>query len=114
MNDAEVRHIGVRHEQGASFMADGFARATRKPGVAMVISGPGVTNASTAIGQAYSDSVPLLLLTPAITSNVQGMGYGMLHEIRDQRAMTDSITGLSVMATRAEQVRRMNECSHSL
>lgn len=104
LEEAGVRHVGVRHEQGAGFMADGFARASRKPGVAMIISGPGVTNASTAIGQAYSDSVPVLLLTAAIATDVQGMGRGMLHEITDQRALTAPITSLSAMAYTAEQV----------
>ncbi|MDJ1007852.1 MAG: 5-guanidino-2-oxopentanoate decarboxylase [Paracoccaceae bacterium] len=104
LEDAGVRHIGVRHEQGAGFMADGYARAARRPGVAMIISGPGVTNASTAIGQAYSDSVPVLLLTAAISTEDEGMGRGMLHEITDQRGLSAPITGLSAMAYRAAQV----------
>ena len=57
-----IRHIGVRHEQGAGFMADGYARASGKPGVCCLITGPGLMNAATAIGQAYSDSVPMLVL----------------------------------------------------
>ncbi|MEO0382666.1 MAG: 5-guanidino-2-oxopentanoate decarboxylase [Pseudomonadota bacterium] len=101
---AGIRHIGVRHEQGAGFMADGYARASRKPGVAMIISGPGVTNAATAVGQAYSDSVPVLLLTAAISTQAEGLGRGMLHEITDQRGLTSPITGLSAMAYRAGQM----------
>ena len=104
LEEAGVRHIGVRHEQGAGFMADGYARAARRVGVVMIISGPGVTNASTAIGQAYSDSVPVLLLTAAISTQDEGMGRGMLHEITDQRGLSAPITGLSAMAYRAEQV----------
>ncbi|MBA4491475.1 5-guanidino-2-oxopentanoate decarboxylase [Paracoccus sp. S1E-3] len=104
LEEAGIRHVGVRHEQGAGFMADGYARASRRPGVAMIISGPGVTNASTAIGQAYSDSVPVLLLTAAIASRDEGMGRGMLHEITDQRGLSSPITGLSAMAYRASQV----------
>lgn len=104
LEEAGIRHIGVRHEQGAGFMADGYARAARRPGVAMIISGPGVTNASTAIGQAYSDSVPVLLLTAAISTQDEGMGRGMLHEITDQRSLSAPITSLSAMAYRAEQV----------
>lgn len=104
LDEAGIRHVGVRHEQGAGFMADGYARASRKPGVAMIISGPGVTNAATAIGQAYSDSVPVLLLTAAISTEAEGLGRGMLHEITDQRGLTAPITGLSAMAYRAGQV----------
>lgn len=104
LEDAGIRHIGVRHEQGAGFMADGYARAGRRPGVAMIISGPGVTNAATAIGQAYSDSIPVLMLTAAISTRDEGLGRGMLHEITDQRGLSAPITGLSAMAYRAEQV----------
>ena len=50
-----IKHIQVRNEQGAGFMAEGYARATGKPGVALVISGPGVTNAATALGQSWAD-----------------------------------------------------------
>jgi len=59
----DVRHILVRHEQGAVHAADGYARATGKPGVALVTSGPGATNAVTGIATAYMDSIPLVVLT---------------------------------------------------
>ena len=52
MEAAGIRHIGVRHEQGAGFMADGYARVSGKPGVALVITGPGLTNTITAMAQA--------------------------------------------------------------
>ncbi|HEY2629114.1 MAG TPA: thiamine pyrophosphate-binding protein, partial [Usitatibacter sp.] len=58
-----VKHILVRHEQGALHAADGYARATGKPGVALVTSGPGVTNAVTGIATAYMDSIPLVVIT---------------------------------------------------
>src|SRR5438477_11440443 len=51
---SRIRHIGVRHEQGAGFMADGYARASGKPAVCVLVTGPGVVNAGTAIGEAYS------------------------------------------------------------
>ena len=54
-----IRHVLTRHEQGAGFMADGYARVSGKPGVCFIITGPGVTNAATAIGQAYADSIPI-------------------------------------------------------
>ena len=59
----KVRHILVRHEQGAAHAADGYARSTGKPGVVLVTSGPGVTNAVTGIATAYMDSIPMVVLT---------------------------------------------------
>ncbi len=59
----DVKHILVRHEQGATHAADGYARATGKPGVALVTSGPGATNAVTGIATAYMDSIPMVVLT---------------------------------------------------
>src|SRR6202165_376538 len=59
----KVKHILVRHEQGALHAADGYARATGKPGVALVTSGPGVTNAVTGIATAYMDSIPMVVIT---------------------------------------------------
>src|SRR4030095_8028685 len=58
----DMRIITVRHEQTAAYMADGYARVTGKPGVALVVPGPGVQNASAAIGTAYASSSPVLLL----------------------------------------------------
>ena len=71
-----IRHVLVRHEQGAGFMADGFARATGRPGVCSVITGPGLTNALTAVGQAYSDSVPMLVLSSVNPLEHGGLGGG--------------------------------------
>src|SRR2546430_10977272 len=60
-----IRHVQCRNEQGASFMADGYARATGKPGVCTIIGGPGGTNAGTATPQAYCNSQPKLGLSRA-------------------------------------------------
>ena len=68
----DVKHILVRHEQGASHMADGYARATGKPGVVLVTSGPGVTNAVTGIATAYMDSIPLVVLTGQVPTHAIG------------------------------------------
>src|SRR5258708_9642347 len=62
---ASIRHVLVRHEQGAGFAADGFARLSGRPAAAFVISGPGLTNIMTAVAQAYSDSLPLLVVAAA-------------------------------------------------
>ena len=68
----DVKHILVRHEQGATHAADGYARATGKPGVCLVTSGPGATNAITGIATAYMDSVPLIVITGQVPSHAIG------------------------------------------
>ncbi len=68
----EVKHILVRHEQGATHMADGYARATGKPGVVLVTSGPGATNAVTGIATAHMDSVPLVVITGQVPTHAIG------------------------------------------
>ena len=68
----DIKHILVRHEQGASHMADGYARATGKPGVCLVTSGPGATNAVTGIATAYMDSIPMVVLTGQVPTHAIG------------------------------------------
>lgn len=68
----DVKHILVRHEQGATHAADGYARATGKPGVVLVTSGPGATNAVTGIATAFMDSIPLVVITGQVSSKVIG------------------------------------------
>ncbi|NND42458.1 MAG: acetolactate synthase isozyme1 large subunit, partial [Silicimonas sp.] len=79
---AGLRHILARHEQGAGFMADGYARATGRPGVCFVISGPGLTNIMTPMGQAYSDSVPMLVISTCLDESAAKRGQ--LHQMKDQ------------------------------
>lgn len=67
-----VKHILVRHEQGATHAADGYARATGKPGVVLVTSGPGVTNTVTGIATAYMDSIPMVVITGQVPSHLIG------------------------------------------
>ncbi|OYV25490.1 MAG: acetolactate synthase, large subunit, biosynthetic type, partial [Halothiobacillus sp. 20-54-6] len=68
----QVKHILVRHEQGAVHMADGYARATGKPGVVLVTSGPGATNAITGIATAHMDSIPLVVITGQVPTSLIG------------------------------------------
>jgi acetolactate synthase I/II/III large subunit len=82
-----LRHVTVRHEQGAGFAADGYARATGKPGVAFVITGPGLTNTITAMAQARADSIPILVISGVNRRASLGKGLGLLHELPDQAAM---------------------------
>jgi acetolactate synthase-1/2/3 large subunit len=70
--EKEVTHILVRHEQAATHMADGYARATGKAGVVLVTSGPGATNAITGIATAYMDSIPMVILSGQVGSNMIG------------------------------------------
>ena len=68
----DVQHILVRHEQGATHAADGYARATGKPGVVLVTSGPGATNAVTGIATAYMDSIPMVVITGQVPKHLIG------------------------------------------
>jgi thiamine pyrophosphate-dependent acetolactate synthase large subunit-like protein len=90
-----MRHALNRHEQGVAFAADGYARVSGKPGVALIISGPGLTNAATAIAQAYHDSIPLLVISAALPTEAEGRGWGALHEMPDQSALMSTITAWS-------------------
>jgi 5-guanidino-2-oxopentanoate decarboxylase len=101
---AGVRHVQCRNEQGASLMADGYARATGKPGVCTIIAGPGVTNAATGIAQAYCDSQPMLVLSGACATLSQGKGWGAIHELADQAAVTAGFTAFSAMIRYPEEL----------
>jgi 5-guanidino-2-oxopentanoate decarboxylase len=101
---ANIRHVLARHEQGAGFMADGYARVSGRPGVCYLITGPGVTNAATPIGQAYSDSIPMLVISSINATTDLGMGRGRLHEITDQTAVTAPLTAFSKCAPSAAEV----------
>jgi acetolactate synthase-1/2/3 large subunit len=95
-----IRHVTPRHEQGAGFMADGYARATGKPGVAFVITGPGMTNILTAMGQARADSIPMLVISGVNQRAVLGLGHGHLHELPDQRGL---VAHVAVTSERVEE-----------
>ncbi len=102
--NSNIRHVQARHEQGAGFMADGYARAGGRPGVCVLISGPGVTNAATALGQAYADSIPVLLISSVTPTYSLGKGWGCLHEVTDQQAATAPLTALSATALSPEDL----------
>jgi thiamine pyrophosphate-dependent acetolactate synthase large subunit-like protein len=104
----EPRHILARHEGGAAFMADGYARASGEVGVVLSITGPGVTNASTAMGQAYADGVPLVVIHSDVDSRYRGKGG--LHELKDQRGMLAAITK---WGARAESVADIPALIHT-
>jgi len=99
IEEAGLTHVLARHEQGAGFMADGYARATGKPGVAYVITGPGLCNVMTPMGQAYSDSVPVLVLSSCLDETAARKGQ--LHQMNDQRAAAETVCDWSEMALTA-------------
>ncbi len=76
LDTVAIRHTTPRHEQGAGFMADGYARRSGKPGVCFIISGPGMTNTLTAMGQAFGDSIPMLVISTVNAHGRMGSGDG--------------------------------------
>jgi 5-guanidino-2-oxopentanoate decarboxylase len=102
---SKIRHILTRHEQGAGFMADGYARATGKPGVCFTISGPGVTNILTPIGQAWSDSSNMLVISTALDVTSSAQGRGRLHEMIGQLDAAKSVTQFASTANTAQDVQ---------
>lgn len=100
IEEAGITHVLARHEQGAGFMADGYARATGKPGVCYVITGPGVLNALTPMGQAYSDSVPVLMIASCLDETAHHKGQ--LHQMRDQEGAASTVTDWSATARTAQ------------
>jgi acetolactate synthase-1/2/3 large subunit len=93
--NSKLRHITPRHEQGAGFMADGYARASGRPAACFIITGPGLTNIATALGQAYADSVPVLILSSVNNTRDLALGEGRLHELPSQRGLMEGLTAFS-------------------
>ena len=102
--DTGIRHITPRHEQGAGFMADGYARAGGRPAACFIISGPGMTNIVTAMGQAYADSIPMLVISSVNNTHELGLGEGRLHELPDQRALVSGVSVFSHSVLRAAEL----------
>ena len=100
-NQDHVEHILVRHEQGAVHAADGYARATGKPGVALVTSGPGATNAITGLATAYMDSTPVVVISGQVKSNL--IGTDSFQET-DMIGVSRPIVKHSFLVQRAEDI----------
>lgn len=99
-----IHFTAVRHEQSATYMADGYARTSGQPGVAMVVPGPGMLNATAGLATAYACSSPVLLLVGQIPSAVIGSGHGALHEIPNQKTILRSLTKWTGMAEKPDQI----------
>lgn len=97
--------VSPRHEQGAGYMADGAARATGDVQVVVTTTGPAALNALTALLQSFTDSVPVLLVTPGMPLTHPGRGNGLLHEVRNQSA------ALSAVLTEVQRVTSPGEVS---
>ena len=102
--DSPIRHILVRHEQGAGHMAEGYAHATGKPGVAMVTSGPGATNIVTPLADAYMDSVPMICITGQV--GTASIGTDAFQEA-DITGITQSVTKHNYLVTEAADIPRV-------
>ena len=109
VGEPSVRIVTTRDERGAGHMADGYARATGRPGVCLTVPGPGVTNALTAIGEAYADSSPVLLLASQLPSATVALDREDFHQLRDSEAVLASVTQWGARPARAEEISRAVE-----
>ena len=91
-DEPRIRMITTRHEQGAAHMADGYARASGRPGVALVVPGTGVYNAAAGLATAYARSSPVLLIAGQVPRGMVGKNLGAVHEIMDQGATLAPVT----------------------
>jgi len=102
--ESPIRHILVRHEQGAGHMAEGYAQATGRPGVAMVTSGPGATNIVTPLADAYMDSIPMVVVTGQVAT--AAIGTDAFQEV-DIVGITRGITKHNELVTEAADIPRV-------
>ena len=108
--ESPIRHILVRHEQGAGHMAEGYAQATGRPGVVMITSGPGATNVVTALCDAYMDSVPMVCITGQVP--YPAIGTDAFQEC-DTTGITLSVTKHNFLVTEAQDLPRiLHEAFH--
>ncbi len=99
-----IRHIVTRHEQGAGYAADGYARVTGGAGVLITTSGPGITNAITALATSYADSVPTLAISPGPPRGTVGKDVGWLHELKNQQGALDAVCDRSIRVESADEL----------
>ncbi|MBY8976737.1 5-guanidino-2-oxopentanoate decarboxylase [Rhodobacteraceae bacterium NNCM2] len=107
LQDGRIRHVTPRHEQGAGFMADGYARNTGKPALCMTVSGPGALNIATAMGQALQDSVPMLVISADNALPTRNLGEGRLHEVRHLERAMEQCSRWSHVLMRPDELPRV-------
>lgn len=103
----EIRAVAVRHEQGAAFMADGFARASGREAACLLLPGCGVLNALTALSEAYADSSPVLALVTQVETTYIDGNHGLLHELTGQLEVVGAATKRSERVTDAAEIPRV-------
>src|SRR2546428_12374278 len=104
LDEPAVHVVTTRDERGAAHMADGHARATGRPGVCLTVPGPGVTNALTAIGEAYADSSPVLVLASQLSTGTVVVDREDFHHLRNTEAGLGSVTQSGVRHMTAEVI----------
>jgi acetolactate synthase-1/2/3 large subunit len=104
LDHPELRHVETRHEQGAIFMADGYARATGRVGVAFTSGGPGALNTVTAMSSSFNDSVPVLHIMNENPAEVRRKGRGHFHDMSDQFGIFRSVSDFGIQVTLADEI----------
>jgi acetolactate synthase-1/2/3 large subunit len=104
LRQSDIVHVLARHEQGAAFMADGYARASGQPGVVVVTTGPGATNVLTPLAESYSVSVPVVAIMSDIAAPMVGRDLGALHEVVNQIECFRPVTRMAEAITAAEDI----------
>jgi acetolactate synthase I/II/III large subunit len=102
----QIRYITARHEQATAFMADGYARVSGRPGVSLVVPGPGVYNAGTGLATAYAASSPVLQIAGQVARAAIGRGMSVPHEVHDQLDIVRPVTKSAERVTSADDLPR--------
>ena len=102
--EPSISFIVTRNETATTYMADGYARTTGRPGVAMVVPGPGIYNAGGGLSTAFSRSSPVVLIAGQIPRATIGKNFGGLHEVNDQKEITNPVTKWQTQVLRPHEV----------
>ncbi|MDE0592654.1 MAG: thiamine pyrophosphate-binding protein [Dehalococcoidia bacterium] len=103
-DEPSIKFVVTRNETATTYMADGYARTTGKPGVAMVVPGPGIYNAGGGLSTAFSRSSPVVLIAGQIPRSTIGKNFGGLHEVNDQKEITNPVTKWQKLVIRPKEV----------
>jgi acetolactate synthase-1/2/3 large subunit len=104
LRQTDITHVLARHEAGAAFMADGYARASGSPGVVIVTTGPGATNALTPLVESYAGSIPVLVVMSDVATHLVGRDVGALHEVPNQIECFKPVTRWAEAVTEARAI----------
>ena len=104
LGQSEITHVLARHEAGAAFMADGYARASGRIGVILTTTGPGATNTITPLAESYAGSIPVAVIMSDVLSSMVGRDAGSLHEVPNQIECFRPVTRMAEALTRADEI----------